>query len=71
MTRKLKIIYKPYEKGRMEIVMAEEKDIENIVRMLDEKAGAGVGRIKIDISEEKPDGTVSEETHYGRCDIKG
>ncbi len=49
--------------------MANQNDIENIVKMLDAKTGAGISRIKIDISDEN--GTITEETHYGRCDIKG
>lgn len=51
--------------------MANQNDIENIVKMLDAKTGAGISRIKIDISDENADGSVVEETHYGRCDIKG
>lgn len=51
--------------------MANQNDIENIVKMLDAKTGAGISRIKIDISEDSNDGTIKEETHYGRCDIKG
>ena len=31
--------------------MANQNDIENIVKMLDAKAGAGISRIKIDISD--------------------
>lgn len=51
--------------------MANQNDIENIVKMLDAKTGAGISRIKIDISDENENGTITEETHYGRCDIKG
>lgn len=51
--------------------MANQKDIENLVKMLDQKSEEGVGRIKIDISEKNAEGQVSEQTHYGRCDIKG
>ena len=39
--------------------------------MLDAKTGAGISRIKIDISDENENGTITEKTHYGRCDIKG
>lgn len=51
--------------------MENQKDIENLIKLLDQKSEEGVGRIKIDISEKNDEGQVSEYTHYGRCDIKG
>lgn len=51
--------------------MANQSDIENIVKMLDAKTGAGVNRIKIDVSDAKEAGTMTEQTYFGRCDING
>lgn len=45
----------------------EDKDVENIIRLLDEKVSAGVSRIKVDISEEED--SVKEVYHHGRCDV--
>ena len=49
--------------------MTNEKDIENIIKLLDEKTEAGVGRIKVNISENKTEGSVEEVHHHGRCDV--
>ena len=49
--------------------MTNEKDIENIIKLLDEKTDAGVGRIKVNISENQTEGSVEEVHHHGRCDV--
>lgn len=49
--------------------MADEKDIENIIHLLDSKTQAGVGRIKINVSDNQNDGAVNEVYHHGRCDV--
>lgn len=46
-----------------------EKDIENIIKLLDEKTEAGVGRIKVNVSEHQAEGSVEEVHHHGRCDV--
>lgn len=49
--------------------MYQDKDIEEIIRMLDEKSSAGVSRIKVMVDETAKEGAVKEEHHHGRCDI--
>lgn len=49
--------------------MINEKDIENIIKLLDEKTEAGVGRIKVNVSENQVEGSVEEVHHHGRCDV--
>lgn len=49
--------------------MYQDQDIDEIIRMLDEKSSAGVSRIKVVVDEVAKKGTVKEEHHHGRCDI--
>ncbi|MGN0153739.1 MAG: hypothetical protein ACI4A3_04770 [Lachnospiraceae bacterium] len=49
--------------------MMNEQDIENIIKLLDSKTEAGVGRIKINVSEQQEEGSVAEVHHHGRCDV--
>ncbi|MFQ9515045.1 MAG: hypothetical protein ACLRZ9_04365 [Eubacterium sp.] len=49
--------------------MASEKDIENIIKLLDGKAESGVSRIRLEVSEETEQGAVNEIYHHGRCDV--
>lgn len=51
--------------------MADEKEINDLIAMLDAKADAGVGRIKVAVSDEMAKGEISESMHHGRCDITG
>ncbi len=44
-------------------------DIEEIIKMLDQKTIDGVSRIKVIMDEEQPSGDVKEAYHLGRCDI--
>lgn len=46
-----------------------EQDIDNIIRILDEKVEAGTSRIKINMSEEKEVDSIKEVYHHGRCDV--
>ena len=49
--------------------MANKQEIEDIVKMLDAKVSSGVGRIKVNVTE---DTQGISDTHYlGRCDIQG
>ena len=47
----------------------EEKEIEDIINMLDSKTEGGVSRIKVNVSDEQQEGTVSTQYHHGRCDV--
>ena len=49
--------------------MASEKDIENIINMLDGKVAAGTSRINLNVSDGVKDGEVREVHHHGRCDV--
>lgn len=49
--------------------MNEEREIEEIIKMLDRKTRNGVSRIKVEVSEEQPEGTRQEKYHHGRCDV--
>lgn len=47
----------------------QELEIEDIINMLDAKTTSGVSRIKVNVSDEQKEGTVSTEYHHGRCDV--
>ena len=44
-------------------------DIDEIIRMLDEKTTTGVSRIKVLVDEEQEAEAVKEAYHHGRCDV--
>lgn len=46
-----------------------EQDIENIVRMLDAKAEAGIIRLNLQVIEKEREGAIDEIYHHGRCDV--
>ena len=47
---------------------ASEKDIENIIKMLDE-ASATTARINLNVAEDGNDGEIRKLKHDGRCDV--
>lgn len=47
----------------------EAADIDNLVNILDSFAESNVGRLKLKVSDESPQGTISKQYHHGRCDI--
>lgn len=49
--------------------MVDNKDIDNIIALLDGKCEDGVSRIKVNVSETETSGSVSEQYHNGRCDV--
>ncbi|MBR6237571.1 MAG: hypothetical protein IKQ83_00800 [Lachnospiraceae bacterium] len=49
--------------------MDNNVDIDEIVNMIDSKLGGGVGRLKVTVSDDEPEGTVSQTYHHGRCDV--
>ena len=51
--------------------MASEKDIENIINMLDGKVAAGTSRINLNVTatDAFADGEIKEVHHHGRCDV--
>ena len=46
-----------------------EKDIENLLEILDGFCDAGESRMKLNVSEELSGGDIKHEYHLGRCDI--
>ena len=46
-----------------------EKDIDNLLNILDSFCEAGEGRMKLEVSEELSSGDTKHAYHHGRCDI--
>ena len=46
-----------------------EKDIDNLLKILDSFCEAGDSRMKLDVSEEIASGDTKKLYHHGRCDI--
>jgi len=46
-----------------------DKEIDDIVALLDGFAASDVGRLKVKMSEELEAGTYEKQYHHGRCDI--
>lgn len=46
-----------------------EKDIENLLKILDGFCDAGESRMKLEVSEDMASGNVEHQYHHGRCDI--
>ncbi|MDE7232369.1 MAG: hypothetical protein K2N37_04770 [Lachnospiraceae bacterium] len=44
-------------------------EIDDVIRMLDNMAKGGVSRIKVETSEEVPEGDIKKAYHHGRCDV--
>lgn len=49
--------------------MATEAEIDEVIRMLDDKATSGVSRIGICRVETEREDYVREVHHHGRCDV--
>ncbi|MDE6912520.1 MAG: hypothetical protein K2P35_02335 [Lachnospiraceae bacterium] len=47
----------------------QKREIEDVVKILDEKTSGGVSRIKVEVSDEQEEGTISTAYHHGRCDV--
>ncbi|MDE6814686.1 MAG: hypothetical protein K2P71_01460 [Lachnospiraceae bacterium] len=44
-------------------------DVDEIIGMLDHLTDRGVSRMKIETSEEQPEGDMKKTYHHGRCDV--
>ena len=42
---------------------------EDLIASLDNMMGSGVSRLKIDMTEELPEGEKVKKYHHGRCDV--
>ncbi len=49
--------------------MPTDKEIEEIINMLDEKTQEGVSRIGVHREETEREDFVKEVRHHGRCDV--
>lgn len=49
--------------------MNDQKNIEDIIELLDGKCESGVSRIKVTVTEDRVPGGISEQYHRGRCDV--
>ena len=47
----------------------EEKEIDELIGMIDGKMESGVGRLSVGFSEAQEAGVVKERYHLGRCDV--
>lgn len=47
----------------------DEREIDELIRMIDGKMEEGVGRLKVNFTEEQAQGVVKEQHHLGRCDV--
>lgn len=46
-----------------------EKDIDNLLEILDGFCSVGESRMKLDVSDEVASGEAVRQYHHGRCDI--
>lgn len=49
--------------------MQDDKELEDLIELLDNFAKSETGRLKVSVSEELEAGTVERKYHHGRCDI--
>ena len=43
--------------------------LEEVIKMLDSMANAGISRMKVETSESVLEGTAKKTYHHGRCDV--
>lgn len=67
--KKVEIEMDGYQNSHRDDKRKEEKEIEDMVRLLDGFADSGDSRLKINISEELEAGRVQRVYHHGRCDV--
>jgi len=49
--------------------MNNDKEIDDLVRIIDEMTMAGTSRLKVKVDDSQEEGTYKKEYHHGRCDI--
>ena len=49
--------------------MATEKEINDLIAMLDGKVEKGDGRIRVRVSQDVEEGKMVSVHHHGRCDV--
>lgn len=55
--------------AEMEKKEIAEKDIENVLKILENFSETETSRLKIQVSEERTPERVEKTYHYGRCDV--
>ena len=55
--------------GGCKMKEAREEDIAKVMEILEQFSETGTSRMKLQVSEEKEDGTVDRQYHHGRCDV--
>lgn len=68
-TRKVEIEMDKYQNYDMDDRQRAEKEIEDMVKLLDGFADSGDSRLKINMSEELEAGQTKRVYHHGRCDV--
>lgn len=67
--RKVEIEMDAYQNNGMEDSQKAEKEIEDMVKLLDGFADSGDSRLKINMSDALEAGQTKRAYHHGRCDI--
>lgn len=49
--------------------MATEKEINDLIKMLDGKIESGEGRVRVRVSDDVDAGEMVSVHHHGRCDV--
>ena len=49
--------------------MISDKEIDDVINMIDGRMRDGVSRLKLDFDDNKTEGEIREQYHHGRCDI--
>ncbi len=49
--------------------MADKKEIDDIIAMIDKTMEGGVSRLSVGTSEELDEGSTRKLSHHGRCDV--
>jgi len=68
-TRKVELEMEEYQNDGMDEEQRQEKEIADMVRLLDGFADSGDSRLKINMSDELEAGETKRAYHHGRCDI--
>lgn len=67
--RKVEIEMDTYQNNGMEDSQKVEKEIEDMVKLLDGFVDSGDSRLKINMSDDLEAGQTKRAYHHGRCDI--
>lgn len=57
------------KESRINTNQSNEKEMDDLICMIDRKTNVGVSRLKIDFSAQLEADEVKEQYHHGRCDV--